>query len=74
MKRTITETFDKDGRVTRRITVEEEENPIQPLYPAPYPMPYPVPSIPYLPTPYDPLPRWPIITCGGTNNLGTAIQ
>jgi hypothetical protein len=34
MKRTITETFDEEGRVTERVTVEEEETAVAPA-PAP---------------------------------------
>ena len=72
MKKTVTETFDKHGNVIKRVTIEEEEFPIQPLYPAPLPiLPYPYPP----PTPYapSPIPYQPVIT-GGTPNMGEAIS
>jgi hypothetical protein len=37
MKTTVTETIDKNGRVTKRVTVtEDEQYPVMPIYPAPY--------------------------------------
>ena len=53
MKTTTTETFDKNGKVVKRITVTEDEGiPIGPVYPAPIlPAPHPVYDLP----PYPPV-------------------
>lgn len=44
MKRTITEEFDGDGKLLKRITVEEDEPQTSKM----------IPFIPYVPEPYQP--------------------
>ena len=60
MKTTITETFDKDGRVVKRVTVTEDEQTIAPILPAPFLPAYPYPNSPSYPQP-------PIITLSTPN-------
>ena len=63
MKTTTTETFDKDGKVVKRVTVTEDEGaPVWPVYPSPvlpYPTYPPTQVVPYYP-PYT-------ITCHTPN-------
>ena len=68
MKTTITETFDKTGKVVKRVTVTEDEQILtSPAYPAPiYPI-YPPQPFPWNPTPNT---GWPIITCETTTSVG----
>ena len=63
MKTTTTETFDKNGKVIKRVTVTEDEQ--MPSYP-PGLSPH-VPPSQFPRDPCDPSYWPPIVTCGGTS-------